>query len=301
MEVKKVYKTMIIITAFSMLFLLWIRDVNSWDNTPPLIVDHQCTGISTVPPEWIDSVQTNVRWHYAHTSHGLQLATGLFRIEEQNSVYSFAYENNTLPDEPGALCTFNGQESDTYITPDMYWRTVSGMNSTRDVLNHNEAINVSMWAWCSELDGYSETDVQAYLDSLSRLESEYPDVVFIYVTGNAQATGAEGYNRHLRNEQIRRFCFDNNKILYDFADLDCWWYNPSAMEWEYSSYLYGEHTVPIQHPQFNGDESGHTTFESCEQKGAAVWWMLARMAGWQSDTTHVHTDSWSGIKGVFRE
>jgi hypothetical protein len=175
------------------------------------------------------------------------------------------------------------------------------MNATKDVLDHNETINVSMWAWCCELDGYTEGEAQAYLDSLGRLESEHPDVVFIYVTGNAQATGAEGYNRHLRNEQIRRFCIDNNKILYDFADLDCWWLNPATFEWEHASYLFEEQAVPIQHPHFNGDESGHTTFESCEQKGTAVWWMLARLAGWQSDTTHVRNDSWSGIKSMFGE
>jgi len=31
---------------------------------------------------------------------------------------------------------------------------------------------------------------------------------------------------------------------------------------------------------FYGNEYGHTTAESCEQKGRAWWWMMAVLAGW---------------------
>ena len=116
---------------------------------------------------------------------------------------------------------------------------------------------------------------------MSVLEGEYPDVIFVYMTGNAQAGSADGYNRYLRNDQIRAFCSDNNKALYDFADLDSWWYNPATEEWEHATYDYSGTDVPIEHPQFNGSQAGHTTYESCEQKGRALWWMIARIAGWQ--------------------
>lgn len=243
-----------------------------------LIIDHTCTDLSQIPDEWIDSAQANLRLHYAHTSHGGQLTTGLSRIESADAKYNVAITNSSLPTESGALCIFDGQESETYITPDLYWQSETGMNLTRDVLDHNPSINLSMWSWCTQLYSYNEQQTQEYLDSMAVLESEYPEVTFIYMTCNCQATGSEGYNCYLRDEQIRQYCQDNEKILFDFADLDAWWFNGSS--WEYSTYDYEGHDVPTEHEQFHGDEAAHTTYESCEQKGRAVWWMMARLAGW---------------------
>ncbi|MBI4722541.1 MAG: T9SS type A sorting domain-containing protein [Candidatus Stahlbacteria bacterium] len=252
---------------------------NSWGG--PLIIDHTCTDLSIIPNDWIDSVKAKCKLHYAHTSHGSQLTTGMARIETNNSFYAVAINYSSLPTEANVFCIFDGQESVTYITPDLYWRTQDGMNRTRNVLNHNPSIKYSMWSWCCQLTSYSVAQVQAYLDSITKLETEYPNVTFIYMTCNAQETGGGGYNRHLRNQQIRQYCNTNNKVLFDFADLDAWWYNPGTSNWEFASYSYNDSTIPVEHSHFNGNEAGHTTYESCEQKGKAVWWMFAVLAGWK--------------------
>ena len=245
----------------------------------PIIITHACTDTAAIPDEWIDAAQADIRMHYAHTSHGGQLTTGVSRIEAGDTTYSVAIAYSSLPTEPGALCIFDGQEHATYITPDLYWETDAGLNYTRSVLDNNPSINVSMWSWCTQLTYYSQAQCQAYIDAISMLEAEYPAVRFVYMTCNAQATGSSGYNRYLNNEMIRQHCQDNDRILFDFADLDAWWYNPSG-GWEFSSYEYSGADVPLEHPQFNGDQSGHTTYESCEQKGKGVWWLVARLAGW---------------------
>ncbi len=255
------------------------------NRSEPLIIDHTCEQLSSIPMNWIDSVQANQKWHYAHTSHGSQLTTGLQRIEDDDAQYSQVRGGSYLPTESDALCIFDGQENDTYISPDEYWQTKSGMDKTRDVLNHNPDLNVSQWSWCTQLNSYSENDVNAYLDSIAVLESEFPNVTFVYMTGNAQATGSSGYNRYLRNEQIRQYCRENNRVLFDFADLDAWWYNPDTEEWEQNTYEYDGHTVPVEHEHFNGSEAGHTTYESCEQKGRAVWWLMAKLSGWEGVTS----------------
>ena len=244
------------------------------------IIDHTCTELDMIPSEWIDNVQSDLKSHYAHTSHGSQLTWGLTFVEQGSSEYAFDIGSCNLPSTAGAYCIFDGQESQTYITPELYWETPAGLQLTRDVLDNNPALNTSMWCWCTQCDYYDQSQVQAYLDAMTLLESEYPDVTFIYFTGNAQGVGADGYNRWQRNNQIRDYCIAGDKVLYDFADLDAWWYNPSTEQWEHHTYSYGGYDVPAEHPQFYGDEYGHTTAESCEQKGRSWWWMAALLAGW---------------------
>jgi hypothetical protein len=137
---------------------------------------------------------------------------------------------------------------------------------TRSVLSRNN-VTVSGWAWCTQLDSDSEADVRLYLDRMSQFEKEFPAVKFVYFTGNAQAREK---NRQQRNNQIREYCNANGKILFDFGDLDCW----------YQGEQYVRDGIPMEHSRYHGDDGGHTTFSSCENKAKAFWWMLARLAGW---------------------
>jgi hypothetical protein len=63
--------------------------------------------------------------------------------------------------------------------------------------------------------------------------------------------------------------------LFDFADLDCW----------YNGQQHLVNGIPMEHPNFHGDEAGHTTYESCENKARAFWWLMARLAGWEGSQT----------------
>lgn len=229
-----------------------------------IIIDHNCIDLSAIPSKWIDAAQDLIKLHYGHTSHGSQLVTGLQRIENDDRSFAVAMSTYHLPEVDGALCMYHPNNN-----PSQYYANTQG------ILDSNPQINYSMFGWCCQA---AESDWEAilneYLDRMQAFEAANPDVTFIYMTGNAQATGEAGYNRYRFNERIRQFCRDNNKVLFDFGDLDCWF------DGEQHTYEYGDIMIPSEHPHFHGSEAGHTTFESCEQKGRAVWWMVARLAGW---------------------
>jgi len=251
------------------------------------VIDHNCTAIDQIPSNVIDDVQQNIRWQYAHTSYGHQLTCGLELLETSDPSLDVDIGYMYLPVTTGALCTYDGTEGFnapglccTYIEPVGYWLGEQGQSWTRATLDHNPTINVSAWSWCDQLDEYTEAEVQTYLDAISMFEAEYPDVTFIYFTGSAHADGAFGYNRHLRNDMIRNYCVANNKVLFDFEDIDCW-YN-GVMNY----YILNGDTIPLQHDAFyNPDGCGHANDLCGIEKGKATWWMMAKLSGWQGTSS----------------
>ncbi|MCI0470384.1 MAG: hypothetical protein L0Y73_01870 [Candidatus Aminicenantes bacterium] len=260
------------------------------DDPVAIIIDHTCTDISKIPDQWITKVKELLNVHYAHTSHGEQITVGLERLSQANtelmmnagslppaaSKYAFWYENCNMPSSTTHLTMMDGQLYDdyceTYVTPDLYWETGHGMDMTRSVLQHFTTVDISLWAWCTQQDYYSQAETQKYLDKMTQLEKEFPKVTFIYMTGNAQSVEQ---NRQQRNKQVRDYCINNKKILFDFEDLDCW----------YNGQQHKVDGIPTEHPHYHGDQAGHTTFKSCENKAKAFWWLLARIAGWDGKST----------------
>jgi len=72
-----------------------------------IIIDHNCTELEQIPLSVITDIQENIKWHYAHISHGQQLINGMDIIEGNNSVYGITW-GLFLPNIPNELCVYNG-------------------------------------------------------------------------------------------------------------------------------------------------------------------------------------------------
>ncbi len=250
-----------------------------------IIIDHRCTDITRVPEYWILKAKDQYRLSYGHTSHGSQIVSGMGVLMGSSSLYSFNHDGTG-----GALSLWDSTPAGDLGNPD---RTTWAQR-TRDMLNNLTCDrNVVMWSWCGQVSSASETDINTYLTLMNQLENDFPKVTFIYMTGHLDGTG-EGGNLNIRNNQIRRFCRENNKILFDFADIES--YDPDGRYFldknandgcYYDSDGNGSPDANwaiewcSAHPgECSTCSCAHSESLNCDRKGRAFWWMMARMAGW---------------------
>ena len=257
----------------------------------PIIINHTSTHLSQIPKTVLERAKTTLHIVYGHTSHGSQITDGMTGLIQFSSASykSSLYTWNNGGDN-GALDLRDGEISGNLGQPD---RT-SWADRTRTYLDANRDINVVMWSWCGQVSEARETHINTYLSLMNKLESEYPDVKFVYMTGHLDGTGVSG-NLNTRNEQIRKFCRENNKILYDFADIESYdpdgnyyldkgaddgcYYNDGLNNW----------AIDWQNSHRKGIDwyecgSAHSQPLNANQKAYAAWWLWARLAGWDGIT-----------------
>jgi hypothetical protein len=250
-----------------------------------MIIDHACTDIKRVPVEFIGKAKSEFRIAYGHTSHGSQIVSGMTVLMEKSGLYSFNQKG-----KEGALFFLELKKSGDLANPD---RT-EWYHKTRKLLNkRNNSLNVIVWAWCGGVSTASENDIKIYLDLMSRLERDYPQIIFVYMTGHLDGTGEEG-NLNVRNNQIREFCTLNGKVLFDFADIES--YDPDGnyfLDKQADDGCYymdngvqknwAEEWCQAHPGMCSSCSCAHSHSLICDLKGKAFWWMLARLTGWASE------------------
>ncbi|MHC1574717.1 MAG: dockerin type I repeat-containing protein [Candidatus Methanogasteraceae archaeon] len=243
-----------------------------------IIADHTCTNLSKIPNEWIVQAKDTFNLSYGHTSHGSQIVTGMSLLKgDSGSLYWYDDDGTS-----GGLSLHDGTPSGDLGNPDRHtWAT-----RTRTMLdNSNNDRNVVMWSWCGQVNG-NEAEIQQYLDLMTELEADYPDVIFIYMTGHLNGGGVEG-NVNQRNNQIRDHCIAHNSVLFDFADIES--YDPDGNYFldrgatdscGYDGGNWADEWCAAHPGECVSCSCAHSHCLNCQQKGKAFWWMMARLAGW---------------------
>ncbi len=291
------YKLIDFIALFVFIFLN-TTVLFSQESQSPLIIDHNCANLSQIPDEWIDSAKINLHIAYGHTSHGSQLITGMDGLVTWKGD-KYAWHNGN---SDGAL--------------DIRDKGISGANdlgnpnrtewatATRNYLNNpeNNEINVIIWSWCGQAGTATETNINTYLNLMTELENDFPDVRFVYMTGHLNGSGEDG-NLHKRNEQIRAYCRSNGKILYDFADIESfdpdgnYYLNKYAtdncdydsdgnksQDKNWAENWQNSHTEGVD---WYNCSAAHSKPLNGNLKAYTAWWLWASLAGWDL-TTGIH-------------
>jgi hypothetical protein len=284
--------------------------------TAPIIIDHTSTDINAIPQHWIEQAKLDLHIAYGHTSHGSQLTTGMtglvgfangggrgLSLPENIFQWNIGGTGGALDVRDYAMGGDLGgdwvNETRTYLGT----ATVAGRGS-----NHPE-INVIIWSWCGQVNDYApgQEMLDWYLTPMSQLEQDYPGITFVYMTGHAEGTGETG-TVHASNQYIRNYAITNNKVLFDFYDIEL--YDPNGnyygdryatdgCNYDYnnsgSTSQSGDPALPTngdrnwaidwqtshtQNTDWYSCSCAHSQSLNCNQKAYAAWWLWARLAGW---------------------
>jgi PKD repeat protein len=256
-----------------------------------ILIDHNTDTLAGIPSEWITQAKQTLHIAYGHTSHGSQITDGMTGLVQwKGTAYSWNFGGTG-----GALDLrdYYGDFGGLGIAYDLgNPNRTAWEQATRTYLAQSPTINVIIWAWCGQVDA-TEAEIELYLDLMDQLETDFPNVKFVYMTGHVNG-GPLTDLYHQRNQQIRDFCINDNKILYDFADIES--YDPDGNYFgdklvtdncDYDSN--GDGTVDRNwaivwqnaHPgEWYNCGAAHTQPLNANMKAYAAWWLWARLAGW---------------------
>lgn len=260
-----------------------------------IIIDHHATDITAIPQSAIEQAKADLHIAYGHTSHGSQLTTGM------TGLVAFSNGGGLGLSLPADIFEWNDGGSDGAL--DLHDYAMGGdvgyypqwVTNTHSYLDNpgNSDVNVIVWSWCGQVDDkYAAGTLESeYLTPMAQLEADYPNVKFVYMTGHVDIW--DDADNKAANEAIRAYCSANDKILYDFADIER--YDPDGIYYAYvhnnckyydaNTTLLGNWATEWQDSHAEGVDwydcdSAHSEPLNANRKAYAAWWLWARLAGW---------------------
>ena len=277
--------------------------------------------LRAIPEVYIHAARNNLHIAYQHTSHGTHVSYGMFGLPgfKPGDEARFAISNINQPEAD--KLDFRDYALASYAEPgtdasDLSVNETAFIQATRNYLDdpQNAEINVVMWSWCS-IAGH---DVGAnYLPGMQTLINEYGEggskigsgesqrehsVSFIFMTGHAELENNVG-NGLPRDqaELIIDYCRENKFYCLDYYGIDT--HDMEGNYWEdagddgnsptggtYYADWQNSHDPGNDYYENRSSPGGSVTYGAhntqhitANRKAFAMWYILARIAGWDGE------------------
>ncbi len=258
------------------------------------VVDHRDVDITKLTEAQIQRAKDKLHIAYGHTSHGSQLTDGMsglvgfangggkgLALPQDLFAWNYGGHEGALDLRDGVLC------NDVGYYPDWVVCTSNYLNDAA-----NADVNVVIWSWCGQMTWkYSGgTLSNEYLLPMAQFERDYPNVTFVYMTGHVDIW--DDANNKAACEVIRAWCATNNRVLYDFNDIEH--YNPDGTYFEFvgddcavfdgaggsqiGNWAVAWQTSHVQNVDWYECNSAHSEPLNANLKAYAVWALWCQLA-----------------------
>jgi hypothetical protein len=277
--------------------------------------------LRAIPDVYLHAARNNLHIAYQHTSHGTHVSYGMFGLPgyKPGDEIRFAITNNEPPHADKldfrdyAMASYAESGTDA---SDLSRSETAFVQATRNYLDdpQNADINVVMWSWCSiaghDVEGNyipgMQTLINEYGEGGSRIGSGHGQreqaVSFIFMTGHAELDNNVGAGRPRNQaELIIDYCRKNKFYCLDYYGIDThdleqnYWEDagddgnsPAGgtfyADWQNSHDLGTDYFENRSSPGGSVTYGAHNTQHiTANRKAFAMWYILARIAGWDGE------------------
>ena len=231
-------------------------------------------------------------------SHSVAYMTGLTNLEGIDANYAVnvtssgtpeAYTSSHLRASRATWGDLNNATGWYYSYGEEDWFTsAAAINRTKAgityCIQNDLSISAMGLGWCWDTN-ITATEINAsYLPAMEEYIAYCTSMGYntkmLFTTGPVdEYTGAIGYRQHMKYEAIRNYVNNHPNqglALFDYADILCYDDNGDVSTATYDSSVY----PIIATNNMGGGDVAHIGNNGATRLGKAVWWMMARIAGW---------------------